>query len=434
MTAVIAVLIVAGAAITLWFRSHGQRPAEHVSAPGQEVAVPEPPDTTKTRSVCELEEVVYRNPFDADLQLELARAAWKSFEKSMRTDSAAASDAGSAYLAAVFESGSRPEIVAEARKRIDLLASMAGGGEHAFDDACRLFGIAYEKAVKPNIQHILKVRDAIEKACSRIHADERGLGSFVAAQAATERYLQLLYDVEIGRKHVRPAGTNGDFHFTRFYYNNWEKIARSYGIIVQINPDAANSDVYAIGGLSTPIDPALTQFDSGEKFGRFQMPDGREIIPGLRSFEDAAQAAAQEKITSAGHSPDERPGLGDSASVDSPVEMYRKLIELREQGRWSAAFDLFEPETQRMLGDALRSALTEAPEGADYRARINAMSGRELWIVAGRTGAFYPTRILAVQSDGDHATLKVLVIKGSVPEEQTINCIQVDGQWKVTFR
>ena len=440
-TVVLIVLIIAGGLIALWFKGHSQPSAEHAPAPGPPMPIQAPPVATQdespetiTRSVSELEELVYQTPFDVDLQLELARAAWKSFEKSMRTDSEAASECGTAYLVAVLESGSRPAIVNEARKRINVLGAMAGGGENAYDNAFDMFRMIYEKATRPNIQHILTIRKAIEAACSRTHADERGIEVVIAAQVAMERYLQLAYDVEIGRQHTRPAGADGDFHFTRVYYDQWETKARSYGIIVRSNPNAVNSDVYAFGGLPAPIDFAYSQIKSGEKFGRFQMPDGREIVPGLRYFEDAAEAAAQEESAGSGRPLDESPGLGDPPSVESPVGMYRKMLDLQERGMWSAAFDLIEPETRRELIDSLRSVLAGALDGSAEQARVNAMGGRELWILVGKTGEVYPIRILAVENDGDHATLKIRKIKDGIPDEESVGCIRIDGKWKLSAK
>src|SRR6266568_9199848 len=140
------------------------------------------------RSVLELQELVYRTPFDPALELELARASWQKFEQSMKTDQAAADECLTAYMFASFESGARKDIFNEFQERLSSLKKLASLPEGSFD--YDLFQKIYSAGPKPNIQHILNIRNDLEAICERIHADDRDLQQVVAAQVAVERYLQ----------------------------------------------------------------------------------------------------------------------------------------------------------------------------------------------------------------------------------------------------
>ncbi len=385
------------------------------------------------RSVPELEELVYRTPFDADLELELARASWQKFEKSMKTDEAVASECITAYLVATLESGSRTNVVDESRERFNSLATLASLPEGSYDNAYSLFQMVYEKATRPNIKHILKVRKDLESLCARIRADDRGLQDVIAAQVAVERYLQLAYDVEIGRKqlHVPDGGT---LHFTESHYKDWEKEMRSYGAIVENNPNAPNSELITHGSLSAPIDAEASQIDSGVKFGRFRLPDGREVIPGLRYFEDASKAAT--KLDSSGIMPpsDAVDNLGDSSSVNSPVGVYRRMLELREQGQWSAAFDLIDADTQRRFAAAVKDGVRQQLTDPNELQSLDALSDREVWIFAGQTGEVHPTEIMAVKTDGDMAVIKTRTLVGGSYLNADIDCVRVNGMWTLIIK
>ena len=383
-------------------------------------------ETKPIRSVPELEELVYRTPFDVDLELELARASWQKFEHSMETDQSAASECLTAYMFASVESGARKDIFNEFQERLNSLSKLASLPEGSFD--YDLFQKIYAAGPKANIQHILNIRNDLEAICERIHADDRGLQQVVAAQVSVERYLQLAYDVETGREQIRfPEGT---YHFTERYYKDWEIKMRSYGVTVGNNPEVPNSGVFADESISAPIDSGAYQIDSGTELGRFRLPNGREVIPGLRYFEDAATTAAAGNNSSAGMQLPASEDTAGSGSEDNPVAVYRRLLQMREQGRWSEVYNMFETKFQQNMLANLRQAIRQQLADPNDQQRFDALTDREIWVQTGRTSTVSAVQIVRAEIHGDTAVIQARKSESQVPEK--VNLVRVNGVWKFT--
>ena len=377
-------------------------------------------ETKPIRSVPELEELVYRAPFDADLELELARASCQKFEQSMETDQAAASECLTAYMFASFESGTRKDIFNEFQEHWNSLSKLASVPEGSFD--YDMLQKLYSAGPKPNIQHILNIRNDLEAICERIHADDRGLEAVIAAQVAVERYLQFAYDVEVGREQIHVG--EGTFHFTQLYYKNWESGMRSYGVTLK---DSAVMN----GSISAPFDSDASQIVSGLQFGRFLLRDGREVIPGLRYFEDAAATAATPDNSGPGAQlpAGSTPAAGSEAD---PVAVYRRSLQMREQGRWSEIYDLLEAKFQQDTIAKSRQAIREQLSDPNDQQRFDAFSDREIWIQIGRTGEVSPIQIIGADVHEDTAVIHVRVHKGESQMPEEVNLVRVNGAWKFT--
>jgi hypothetical protein len=382
---------------------------------------------TVVRSVPELEELVYRTPFDVDLELELARASWQKFESSMKTDGDAGSECVTSYMIAAIESGSRKDIIEEFRTRFDEIASVASLPGGSFDQLLKTYPDLYHAGVKPNIQHILSVRDAIEPAFEQIHADDRGLEDLLAAQEATERYLRNVFNVEIGKVHVRTPEGN-DFYFTPAYFKKWEDGLRSYGLIVAAHSKLSVQGFIVDGSLSAPPDAGTPQIGSGDSYGRFSLPEDREVIPGLHYFQDAAANGEHAGFAMP------QGELADGPTVNSPVGAYRRFLELRELELWSQAFDLLDEYSQHQMVAGIREALqSEVTDPADLQG-MNAMSDREIWIGFGFTGHLHPTAIVGVETHGDNAVVRTRVRVGGASADQDISMIRSNGAWKMVWK
>jgi hypothetical protein len=380
------------------------------------------------RSVPELEELVYRTPFDPDLELELARGSWQNLEKSMKTDQAAASESMTAYMFAAIESGSRQDIVDEFRGRFQTAATLASLPEGTFDEIYTNFSSLYRAGFKPDIQHILSIRNDLESVCAQICADDRGLQDVVAAEVAVERYLQLAYDVEIGREKILLAD-GSTFRFTPHGYDLWEKKLRSYGAIVGNNPEISNRDLMAQESLSSPIDSSASQIGSGVKFGRFILPDGREVIPGLRYFQDAV--AAETANPCQPPQSGVRGALADSSSPDSPVDVFRRMIQMNEQGQWSESYDLMEADSRHKMIEGIKETVRQQVTDPQDQQHLDTLSDREIWIVTGRTGQVYATEIVGSETHGDSAVIRIRrrVIDSYVNRQTDL--VRVNGVWKI---
>lgn len=412
---VVLVLVLAVAGAVTWFLRRGT--SKHVA------------ESRPIRSAAELEELVYRTPFDVDLELELARASCQKFDHSMKTDEAAASECLTAYLFASIESGTRKDIFNELQERANALSTLAGVPEGSFD--YKPFQEIYSLGIKPNIRHILNIRNDLEAICERIHADDHGLENVIAAQVAVERYLQLAYDVERGREQIRfPEGI---YHFTENYYKDWEIKMRSFGVTVGNNPKVPNSSVIVDGSLAAPLDSGAYQIESGTEFGQFRLPNGREVIPGLRYFEDAAATAATVDNSSAGAQIPASGNTAGSSPEDNPVAVCRRFLQMREQGRWSEAYDLFEAGSQQKMVAELRQAIRQRVSDPNVLQGLDALTDRELYISIGRTGEVHPVQILGSQIHGDSAVVRGRAPKGAsyVVLQDEINLVRVNGVWKI---
>lgn len=414
-TLVLLLLIVAGS--SAWFIYHR---TSRRSAPARPL-----------RSVPELEELVYRTPFDSGLELELARVSWQKFDNSMKTDQAAASESITAYLFAAIESGSQQDIIDEFRGRFQTVATLESLPEAPFEQTYDNFSSLYRAGTRPDIQHILSIRNDLESVCAQIRADDRGLENVVAAEVAVERYLQLAYDVEIGREKILLPDGNV-FHFTPHGYDLWEAKLRSYGAVVGNNPEISNRELMAQESLSSPIDSSASQIDSGQKFGRFVLPDGREVVPGLRYFQDAIAAE-----TGNPHQPprsNAEAALADSPSADSPVGVYRRMLQMREQGQWSAAYDLVEADSGRKMMDGLKETLRQQLNDSNDQQRLEAMSDREIWIMTGRTGEVHAAEIVGSEIHGNNAVVRKRTHINDTAVDEDVPFIRVNGEWKITLR
>lgn len=404
------VLIASAAGAALWFWHF--RPAREISQP------------RPVRSVAELEELVYLTPFDPDLELELARASWQKFQDSMKTDERAGSECLTSYLIATIESKSRRDIVEEFRPRYQELATLSGAPpENTFEKLMEMYPTLYQDGVKKNILHVLSVREAIEPVFARIHADDRGEEDVVAAEQATERYLRHVFDVEIGRIEVLTEDGN-HFYFTPAFFKRWEDGLRSYGLICAAHSRLSVEGFVGIDPLDAPPDAGMKQIGSGDSYGRFSLPEDREVIPGLLYFEEAAARDASE-----GYKP--RGELADGPDANTPVGTYRRLMDLRRRGLWSQAFDLMDPTAQHQLGDAMRQALQSQITDASQQDRLKSTTDRELWILAGSTGEMHPTAIVAVETQGDKASVHTRTWQAGSVAEQTVPMVRVNGGWKI---
>ena len=382
------------------------------------------------RSVPELEELVYRTPFDSGLQFELARASWQKFENSMKTDEAASSESMTAYGIAAIESGSRQDIVDELRDRLQTIKTLETLPEGSFDEDYSAIKTLYRGTSRPSIEQILRIRNDIESTCTRIRADDRGLQDVVAAQVAVERYLLIVYDVEIGLKQV-PLPDGGNVKYTKAFYDRMEQGLRSYGLIVESNPELIMSNFVVKGSLSAPIDASASQIDSGEWFGRFRLPDGSVAIPGLRYFEDAATTGAN--VDNPGLAPhsDVQGPLADSASADSPVAVSRRMLQMREQGQWSEAYDLIEADSRRKLVAGIKQVIRQQLTNPNEQQSFDAMSDREIWILVGQTGEVHPTEIVGSETHSDSAVVRTRMRVNDNYVNGEANLIRVNGVWRI---
>jgi hypothetical protein len=404
-------LIAGAAGAALWFWHF--RPASVIQQP------------RPVRSVAELEELVYLTPFDPDLELELARASWQRFQDSMKTDERAASECMTSYMIATIESNSRKEIVEEFRPRFQQLASLAGAPpETNLERFMETFRALYDDGVKKNILHVLSVREAIEPVFARIHADDRGDEDVVAAEQATERYLRHVFDVEIGRVHVETEGGDS-MYFTPAFFKAWEDGLRSYGLICAAHSRLSVEGFLVYGPLNAPPDAGMKQIISGDSYGRFSLPENRELIPGLRYFNDAASREASE-----GYKPPQGEPA-DGPDANTPVGTYRRFIDISRRGLWSQAFDLVDPAVQHQLGDAMRETLQSQITDASQQDRLKSITDRELWITAGTTGEMHPTAIVAVETQGDQALVHTRSWKAGSVAEQAVPMVRVNGGWKI---
>jgi len=364
-----------------------------------------------TRSLSELRELTYRSPFDVNLQLALARAACEKFEELLKTDEDAGSECITAYGIAYFESDARSDIAQEAKVKYDVLTTVASlpGGD--FDKAFSFFEKLYTNSSKPGVQHILNIRNDLETVCARIDADERGLQQVVAAQVATERYLQLAYDVVIGRKRVGRSAHESTL-FNKAYYEDWENKMRSYGVELGDNPDFKHSEFVVVGAVPEPIDPAAIQVASGEDFGRFVLPDGRKVLPGLRYFETILASLGQQDVSKTMIAAPLAGQMVGAVSQEGPVEAYERFLRLREQGQWSEALDYLDADAQQTIASTMREALASAMIDKDKAQRLASMSDKDVVILAMKTGEIYATQIIGVDATGDHANLKTRIYSG----------------------
>jgi len=406
------ILGVGGAA--LWFHFH---PAAHETSP------PRPP-----RPVAELEELVFRTPFDPNLEWELGRASYQKFKDSMKTDEDAGSECMSSYMIAAIESDSGKDIKKEFQERFDDLAEVAGVPPgQSIDDIIDTFRPIYTDGIKPNIQHILSVRDAVEPVFTRIDADDRGLEHVMAAQQATERYLRAVFDVEIGKVHVlTPDGHS--MMFTPSFFQKWEDGMRSYGLVVAVHSRLSVQGFVGLDSLNNLPNAGMPQVDSGDSYGRFSLPDDREVIPGLRYFEAAAEREERE-----GHALPQGE-LADGPTADSPVGAYRRFLDLCERGLWSEAFDLFEANSQHKMIEETRSYLQSHMTDSSQQQRMNAMSDREIWILVGRTGEMHPTAIIGRETRGDNAVVRTRIQAGGKSADRDVSMVRSNGAWKMVWR
>lgn len=377
-------------------------------------------------SLTEMQERTYRDPFNVNLQLELAHAAWNKFLTSMKTDGSAGSEAATAYLVAYMESGRRPDIRDEAKARFDVLAVAAQEPTGLFDKA-----IEFETEIYPflriNIQHILSVRSTIEQICVEIDADDRGLQPVIAAQAAVERYLRQAYDVEIGRRKIT-IPNQGTLHFTPHYYETWEQNMRSYGVVLGAYPPGALSEKLAPDSFGQDA----TQIAKGDDFGKFVRPDGTQIVPGLRFFQNYKTPDRQQALggnSDATSSIDQARG---DASPRTPVGAYKRCLLLRNQGRWAEFVDCFDSGFQAFLAGGLRSGIVAMTDNEDVRAKMVSLNDRDIAIIGLKTSEIYATRIMGADVQGDQAMLQIRAYGqegGDV--DGKIHLERLDGTWKV---
>jgi hypothetical protein len=379
-----------------------------------------------TESLAEMQERTYRDPFNVNLQLQLAHAAWNKFLTSMKTDGSAGSDAGTAYMIAYMESGMRPNIYDEAKASFDILAVAAQLPSGSFDKVMEFETTMYPFKRKI-IQHILSVRGAIEQICVEINADDRALQPVIAAQAAVERYLRQVYDVEIGRGKIT-IPDRGQLLLTPSYYKTWEQNMRSYGVVLGAYPPLALLDELK----SDPFGQDAMQITKGDDFGKFVRPDGTQIVPGLRFFQNYKTPDRQQASgvnSDATSSIDQARG---DASPRTPVEAYKRCLLLRNQGRWAEFVDCFDGGFQAILAGGLKSGIAAMTDNEDVRAKMASLSDRDMAIVGLKTSEIYATRIMGADVQGDQATLQIRAFGqegGDVDGE--IHLKRLDGTWKV---
>jgi hypothetical protein len=106
-------------------------------------------------------------------------------------------------------------------------------------------------------------------------------------------------------------------------------------------------------------------------------------------------------------------------------------MDLRRRGLWSQAFDLMDPTAQHQLGDAMRQALQSQITDASQQDRLKSTTDRELWILAGSTGEMHPTAIVAVETQGDKASVHTRTWQAGSVAEQTVPMVRVNGGWKI---
>ncbi len=388
------------------------------------------PSVASTRSIEVLEELVYRNFFDADLQLDLARAYWRKFEGSMKTDSYAASQCIQAYMIACMESGKKREIYSEFEVRFRALAELAGWPDQPFADCYSSIERIF-RLFRPNIERIVNLHKEFETTWSKIHAGGSLRPDLLAAQAATDRHLKTVYDVETGRKLLSAPSGEGNMKFTRRFYDQWEKGLRTYGLIIAKRPDLWN-DFIIKGSLAEPLGPDASQIMSAESYGRYALTSGDEVVPGLQYFEDAAKAERQPKsvqqITPSDEVISSPPSLHDE---ESPSAIYRRYLLYRDRGEWSAMYDLMDVQFQHQIAEDVKRSFPVL-QNEDGHNRLDAMSGRELFSLMVQCSVFHPTEVVSEEIRGNRATVHTLVLIDGTRVNSEVYFTRINRVWKLS--
>lgn len=362
---------------------------------------------TTSHTIAELEELVYQNPFKADMQLELARACWRKFEDSMKTDQDAASESLSAYLIACVESNDNNKIYNEFQQRMREAERLMSLPDTPSSETYKNMKMLF-LAIRPNIKQIIGLRNDFQTLW--VQQDSHSQTSEITkAKEAVKRYLRMVYDVEVGRKMVMNPKTGGNFKFARGYYNALDQGLRSYGLILS-ERRIPLSDFAVQGSLTEPLDPFSQQIISGESSGRFRLSNGNEVVPGLLYFQHPVQSKEL-----------------------SPSEVYRQFLVFRSQGQWSLMYDMFDEISQRQMTDETKRSLRVLIPTDEGKKRLDAMDGRALFELIGKTSTLNPIEIISEEIAGDKATIKTRIIVDNSYQDSKVHLRRVNRQWKFVW-
>ena len=388
-----------------------------------------------SRPIYELEELVYREPFNVEYQLKMARAQYKKFEESMKTDEEAGGKFLTAYMVACYESGKRHDIYKELQQRYQGLLQHASLPNVPLDifykNAQPLF-----KASKTNVNRLIEVRNLYESVWKLISTKGDQHPEVALARSAVDKYIRMIYEVEFGTKKVMGPSGDSYFKFGTAFYNKWEKGMRSYG---QILPKRHGllTDFQLKESIDTPPSwTADSQIKTGESLGRYRLPNGDEVVPGLRYFEDIADNTYRKAETSQRASlPTESAASNPPAhQTDRPADVYRHFRQLQSQGKWSEQYDTIEANSQRQMTEKTKVFLRSMLPDEESRRKLDMMDGRDLFAVISQNSTQLPTEILSEKVEGNKATLKIRTLKNDNYITSDVHLIRVDGIWKIIWR
>lgn len=388
-----------------------------------------------SHTIYELEELVYREPLNVEYQLEMARAQYQKFEESMKTDEESASRFLTAYMVACYESGKRYDIYKELKQRYQSILQHASMPNVPLDifykNAKPIF-----KLTRDNVNRIIEVRNLYESVWKLISTKGDQHPEVARAQSAVDNYIRMIYEVEFGIKKVMSPSEDSYFKFGTAFYNKWEQGMRSYGQILPKHHGLLN-DFQLKGSIDTPPSwTADSQIKTGESLGRYRLPNGDEVVPGLRYFEDMADNTYSKDRTSLRASLSNEPTASNPPAhqTDRPSDVYRHFRQLQAQGQWSASYDMFKANSQRKMTEETKIFLRSMLPDEKSRRKLDMMDGRDLFAVMSQNSTQNPIEILSENVDGNNATLKIRNLKNDNYITTEVHLIRVDGIWKIIWR
>jgi hypothetical protein len=252
------------------------------------------------------------------------------------------------------------------------------------------------------------------------------------AQSAVKRYLRTVYDVAVGRKRVQ-APNGGRLIFARGFYNKWEQGLRAYGLILS-ERQGLPSDFMLKGSITEPLTPSATQISSGESAGRYRLSDGEEVVPGVLYFKGLDERPVAKSAPTA-PSPDAALAVSVDFAEMSPSNVYSIFLSMRAQGLWADMFDLIDYDSQHQMMAALKQYLRPKMPNAQARNRLDAMSGKELFTLLGKSSVQYTTEIVSEEIHGDKASVHTRIYKDGIYTPSTVNMSRVKGgEWKLHWQ
>lgn len=378
------------------------------------------PETNSIYTIDQLEDLVYREPFNADYQLEMARAQYGKWNDSMKTDPEAPSRSLTAYMIAYIESGEDKEIYKEFEVFYRDMLQYGSMPDLPLDLMYEKFIDLYTDFSKPHMEMIIEIKSLFESVWQLINSDLEESQEIAYARLAVVNYMRRAFDLSTGKVRLYNADTKEQIILGNGFYNKWALGMRSYGQVLQQDKYDKYSGIK--NSIDSPLDwHNLTQIKTGEYTGRYILPNGDEFVAGLKYFEDIADNK---------YSP-------VTPQLTSPSDVYNHYRLLQTQKRWSEMYDLIDEKSQDQMTTETKIMLLMAAPDEESRSKLESvlktMNGRDLHALISENSTQLPVEILSEDIDGNIAHLKIVTVKGREDISSDIKLIRSGDSWKILW-